>query len=176
MDEFIGKKYSKKDALSFWSGPTKQHDFTTNNILLETKTSKVVNQKKISVSSNHQLSPIFEKKLYLIFIQIEKNLNGKSLNKLIDDYSEKLKTESELLLNDFYIKLRQSGYYDIHRDHYKENYVLKNIFFYYISKSFPYIKDVSKPEAISELSITYKIDLDKCEEFRVNEEKMLAEL
>ena len=46
LDEFIGKKYSKKDALSFWSGPTKQHDFTTNNILLETKTSKVVNQKK----------------------------------------------------------------------------------------------------------------------------------
>lgn len=176
LNEFISKKYSNKDTLSFWTGPTKQHDFTTANLLLETKTSKLENKKIINTSSNNQLSPVFEKDLYLSFIQIEKNLNGKSLNILIEEYSTKLKAESDVLLNDFYIKLRQSGYYDIHKEYYKEKYNLSNINFYYISKSFPYIKDVKAPEAISNLSITYKIDLEKCENFRINEEKILEKL
>ena len=48
--------------------------------------------------------------------------------------------------------------------------------FYEIRDNFPYIKKVETPVEISDLSITYKIDLDKCEEFRINEEKLLEKL
>mgnify|MGYP001303567867 CR=1 FL=1 len=176
LTEFINKKYTNEESLSYWTGPTKKHDFTTQNILLETKTSKSDGNKFINTSSNDQLSPIFEKDLYLSYVQIEKNLNGKNLSSLIEEYSKILKKESDILLNEFYIKLRQSGYYDIHKDYYKDMYILNKINFYYISKSFPYIKQIQVPEAISDLSITYKIDLDKCEEFRINEDKLLEKL
>ena len=47
---------------------------------------------------------------------------------------------------------------------------------YEIRENFPYIKRVETPVEISELSITYKIDLDKCEEFRINEDNLLEKL
>jgi len=176
LNELFSKKYSNGESLLFWTGPTKKHDFITSNILLEAKTSKLAGKKIINTSSNDQLSPVFEKELYLSYIQIEKNLNGKNLNMLIDEYSNKLKNESDILLNDFYIKLRQSGYYDIHKEYYRDKYNLDKIKFYHISKSFPYIKDVKTPEAISNLSITYKLDLEKCEDFRINEDQLLEKL
>jgi len=178
LSEFVSRKYSNKESLSFWTGPTKKHDFTTSNIILETKTTKSDNKKNINTSSNYQLSPVFEKELYLSFIQIQKNLSGRNLNMLINEYSSKLKNESELLLNDFYIKLRQSGYYGAHKEHYKDKYYINKMTFYHISKSFPYIKinEIKTHEAISGLSVTYKIDLEQCESFRINEEKVMEKL
>ena len=176
LNEFINKKYPEEDALNYWTGPTQKHDFTTPNILLETKTTKYSGKKIIHTSSNDQISPIFEKPLYLSFVQIEKNPSGKTLRILIDEIITKFKKKSDFLVNDFYIKLRHYGYYDIHKDIYKDKYIFKDSNFYFISKTFPHIKDLKEPEPIFDLSITYKINLEKCEEFRINEEELIKNL
>ena len=80
------------------------------------------------------------------------------------------------MLNDFLIKLRQVGYFNFHRDEYNQKYSLKNFNFYEISNFFPHIKGINKPESIFNLAITYKIDLEKCEDFRINEEQLLEKI
>ena len=176
LSEYINRKYSDEETLNYWTGPSQKHDFTTENILLETKTTKNDGKKIIHTSSNDQISPIFEKPLYLSFVQIENNPSGKTLKMLIDEITKKFEKKSNVLINDFYIKLRHYGYYDFHKDFYNDKYVLKDCNFYFISNTFPHIKDIKEPEPIFDLSLTYKINLEKCEDFRINEEELISNL
>ena len=176
LSEYINRKYSDEETLNYWTGPSQKHDFTTENILLETKTTKDDGKKIIHTSSNDQISPIFEKPLYLSFVQIENNPSGKTLKMLIDEITKKFEKKSNVLINDFYIKLRHYGYYDFHKDFYNDKYVLKDCNFYFISNTFPHIKDIKEPEPIFDLSLTYKINLEKCEDFRINEEELISNL
>ena len=175
IKEFFLKKFSYKDCLNIWTGPNKKHDFTTSELLLEVKTSSLDGKKIINVS-NDQLSPIYDKSLYLSFIELNKNFKGITLNDLIETLSLKINEVSDDLLNDFLIKLRQVGYFNFHRDEYKQKYSVNNFNFYEISNSFPHIKEINKPDSIFNLGITYKIDLEKCEDFRINEEQLLNKI
>ena len=175
LKEILTKKLGIEKALSSWTGPSKKHDFTLPNTLIEIKTT-TTDSKKINTSSNNQIAPVYDKSLKLIFLQIKKNINGLSLNNLINDFSKILKEESKLLLNDFNLKLTQSRYLEIHKDEYKQKYKIDKFNFFQISEKFPYIKEYVVPDSLSDLSITYKIDLEKCEEFRINEEEFLSKL
>ena len=159
-------------AISAWTGPSKKHDFTTENKLIEVKTT-VTNTKKINTSSTNQIAPVFDKRLDLVFLQMKKSNTGLSLNEIIDEYINELKSESELLHNDFLLKLTQCNYLDMHREEYMEKYSIDKTNYYKISEDFPYIKKVEVPIEISDLSITYKIDIEKCENFRITEDEFL---
>ena len=175
LKEILGKKFNLGTSLSSWTGPSKKHDFTLPNTLLEIKTTST-DTKKINTSSTNQIAPVYDKKLKLIFVQIKKNINGLSLNEAIDDYSKILKEESELLFNDFILKLTQCRYLDIHKNEYKQKYKIDKFNFFNINENFPYIKEYVVPDGLSDLSITYKIDLEKCEDFRINEEELINNL
>ena len=175
LKEILGKKFNLGTSLSSWTGPSKKHDFTLPNTLLEIKTTST-DTKKINTSSTNQIAPVYDKKLKLIFVQIKKNINGLSLNEAIDDYSKILKEESELLFNDFILKLTQCRYLDIHKSEYKQKYKIDKFNFFNINENFPYIKEYVVPDGLSDLSITYKIDLEKCEDFRINEEELINNL
>ena len=159
LKEILGKKFNLGTSLSSWTGPSKKHDFTLPNTLLEIKTTST-DTKKINTSSTNQIAPVYDKKLKLIFVQIKKNINGLSLNEAIDDYSKILKEESELLFNDFILKLTQCRYLDIHKSEYKQKYKIDKLNFFNINENFPYIKEYVVPDGLSDLSITYKIDLE----------------
>ena len=175
LSKILTKKLTNEIALSSWTGPSKKHDFTTQNKLIETKTT-ATNSKKVNTSSTNQLAPVFDKRLDLIFLQMLKLNTGFSLNGIIDEYKDKLKNESEVLLNDFLLKLTQCNYLDMHKDEYIQKYKVDKSNFYEVRENFPYIKDIKTPEAISDLSITYKLDLEKCEDFRINEDQLLEKL
>ena len=175
LSKILTKKLTNEIALSSWTGPSKKHDFTTQNKLIETKTT-AANSKKVNTSSTNQLAPVFDKRLDLIFLQMLKLNTGFSLNGIIDEYKDKLKNESEVLLNDFLLKLTQCNYLDMHKDEYIQKYKVDKSNFYEVRENFPYIKDIKTPEAISDLSITYKLDLEKCEDFRINEDQLLEKL
>lgn len=175
LKEILIKKFDLEESLSFWTGPSKKHDFTLKNSLIEVKTTST-DTEKINTSSTNQIAPVYEKNLQLIFVQMKKNLNGISLNEIIDSYSKILKNKSDLLFNDFILKLTQCRYLDIHRDEYNQKYKIDKFNFFNINENFPYIKEYVVPDGLSDLSITYKIDLEKCEEFRINEEEFLGKL
>ena len=172
LSKILTKKFTNKDLINFWTGPSKKHDFTTEKNLIEIKTT-TTNSKKINTSSNNQIAPVYEKKLNLIFLQIKENLKGLSLVTIIDNYLTILKAESEILYNDFLLKLAQCNYLDIHKDEYSQKYKIDKINYFEVRNDFPHIKEIEIPDELSELSITYKIDLDKCEEFRINEQQLL---
>ena len=175
LKEILGKKFNLGTSLSSWTGPSKKHDFTLPNTLLEIKTTST-DTKKINTSSTNQIAPVYDKKLKLIFVQIKKNINGLSLHEVIDNYSKILKEESELLFNYFILKLTQCRYLDIHKSEYKQKYKIDKLNFFNINENFPYIKEYVVPDGLSDLSITYKIDLEKCEDFRINEEELINNL
>lgn len=172
LSNLLTKRLSVKEALQFWTGPFKKHDFTTDKILLETKTT-TTSSKQINTSSTNQISPTFKKDLFLTFVQLNKSPSGISLNKIINDFYEKLKKDSFILANEFLLKLAKVQYFESHEDEYEERYFVDKIDYFEIRKDFPYIKKVEIPDELSELSITYKIDLDKCEKFRINEQQLL---
>jgi|TARA_Y100000294_G_C8521983_1_gene323281 hypothetical protein len=175
LSKILNKKLSNKNSLLSWTGPSKKHDFTTNKILIETKTT-VTESKIVNTSSTNQIAPVFEKELFLFFLQLKKNSAGLSLNEIINVFSEILKNESDLLYNEFLLKLVQSKYFEIHKKEYNEKYMVDKINYYEVRDDFPYIKKINVPDAISDLSITYKIDLEKCVNFKINEEKVLEKL
>ena len=74
------------------------------------------------------------------------------------------------------LKLAKVKYFEIHKGEYEQKYLVDKINYFEVRDDFPYIKRVETPVAISDLSITYKIDLDKCEEFRINEDNLLDKL
>ena len=80
------------------------------------------------------------------------------------------------VINDFILKLTQCRYLDIHKSEYKQKYKIDKLNFFNINENFPYIKEYVVPDGLSDLSITYKIDLEKCEDFRINEEELINNL
>ena len=168
LKEYFLKKYTYEDSLKYWTGPYRKHDFETNDSLLETKTS-TSSARVVRTSSNDQLSPIFEKKLYLVFVQIIYNLNGKTLNDYVNELLNLFKGYSELLFNDLLLKLTKSGYHQEHSEKYNEKYEKNSFTFYAINKDFPHIEHIETPKEITELDINYKLDLDLCERFIVKE-------
>jgi len=175
LSKILTKKLTNEIAISSWTGPSKKHDFTTQNKLVEAKTT-VTTSKKINTTSTNQIAPVFDKRLDLIFLQMNKSNTGFSLSEIIDEYINKIINESEILHNDFLLKLTQCNYLDIHKDEYMEKYSIDKTNYYKIGEDFPFIKKVEVPSEISDLSITYKIDLEKCENFRINEDEFLDNL
>ena len=175
--DFSGKlvNFTNKNSINFWTGPSKKHDFTTEKNLIEIKTT-TTNSKKINTSSNNQIAPVHDKKLDIIFLQIKENSKGLSLTGMINNYLTILKAESEIIHNDFLLKLAQCNYLDIHKDEYSQKYETDKTNYFEVRDDFPYIKKVEIPDELSDLTITYKIDLDKCEDFRINEEQLLAKI
>ena len=53
---------------------------------------------------------------------------------------------------------------------------MKLIKYFFISKDFPHVKDISKPDAIEDLKVNYKINLDKCNNFLINENDFLNKI
>lgn len=172
IKDFFLNKFDYEQSIKNWTGPYKKHDFETKNSLIETKTSSS-NNKIVRTSSNDQLSPVFEKRLYLVFVQVSQNLNGKSLNDYVEELSEIFRSKSEILFNDFFLKLTKSGYHLEHADKYKEKYNKNSVNFYVVNPDFPYIGDLISPPEIIELDINYKLDLDLCERFIVKEQEVI---
>jgi hypothetical protein len=175
LSKILTKKLDNEGLINSWTGPSKKHDFTTEKILIEIKTT-TTNSKKINTSSNNQIAPVFDKALNIIFLQIKNSSNGFSLVDVINNYLTILKTESEILHNDFLLKLAQCNYLDVHKDEYTEKYEIDKTNYFEVRDDFPYIKKVEIPEELSDLTITYKIDLEKCEDFRINEEQLLSKI
>ena len=115
-------------------------------------------------------------RLYLTFVQLSKSSSGLSLTQIIDEFYEKLKKESNILANEFLLKLAKVKYFEVHKSEYEQKYLVDKINYFEIRDDFPYIKKVETPDELSDLSITYKIDLEKCEDFRINEEQLLNKI
>lgn len=170
LNDFILQKRGIKEGLECWTGPSKKHDFTLPESLLEVKTTSSPKQCIINASSMNQLSPEQTKPLYLIFQRLNKKQSGKTLPEYINEISENISADSNDLLRVFSIKLLQSKYFESQSKYYFEKYDKGEQLFFNIKQGFPHVK-ISYSDAISNIKFAYKIDLDKCLDFKINKEK-----
>lgn len=175
--KILNKKINIKNCILSWTGPNKKHDFTFLNLLVEIKTTISKDNYKVKTSSSDQLSPVFEKQLYLTFLKFKKNTTGESLIDLIENIQKEIKN-NEHIANEFYLKLLKIGYFNEHSDYYLQKYSLLEEKFYLIDEKFPFINRalIKVPESIEKLEFTYEIDLKKCSQSEKQKTDLIIKL
>ena len=175
LSQILVKKLKASEALNTWTGPSKSLDFSTVNSFIEVKTSAGEN---LINTTDSQINPNHDKKLFLSFLKIKRDEGGSDLNELIDAFSKNLKKSSEEDHNNFLLKLMKVGYFEIHKDFYLQKFNIDKILYYSVEKKFPFIDKtkIDIPDGIEKIKLDYKINLDKCNNFLIKENDFLSKI
>lgn len=153
-----------------WRGPDKDsQDFLCNNCAIEVKSCLSSKRKLATISSKYQLETE-KQKLFMIFYSLTKIEDGLNLNQLINETLNLIKIESEKTI--FLKKLLEIGYSFEETEYFSFNVDSKSYFD--INEKFPKLISTSIDSEIVE--VKYKIDLSLCNEFLINENKVLGAL
>ena len=158
------KKIVSENPNSFegWHGPdAMRHDFRSNNISIEVKSTSLKDSKKCKINGHDQLEKPDNTDLYFAYFQFEQDDMGLSIPKLIKEIEDKGVSRVDLEK-----KLNDVGFDFDKWNKYKETsrkYRLINNFYYIVDDNFPKLTSGSFPEGnlpknVSE--IVYQINLE----------------
>lgn len=161
--------FSYVDTLKIWVGADKaMRDFQGNGWAVEAKTISINNADQITINGERQLDETLLNKLYLYHLAVETSrMNGQTLNDKVEELRS-LFSDDKAALNVFNAKLMEAGYFDHHRDLYKERcYKIRKESIYVIDDSFPRIKESELRDGVS--NTVYSINVSTCAEYMVSE-------
>lgn len=161
--------FSYIDTLKIWVGVDKaMRDFQGKDWAVEAKTISINNADQITINGERQLDETLLDKLYLYHLSVEASrMNGQTLNDKVDEL-RRLFADDKAALNVFNAKLMEAGYFDHHRDLYKERcYKIRKESIYVIDDSFPRIKESELRDGVS--NTVYSINVSTCAEYMVSE-------
>lgn len=161
--------FSYIDTLKIWVGADKaMRDFQGKDWAVEAKTISINNADQITINGERQLDETLLDKLYLYHLSVEASrMNGQTLNEKVDELRS-LFSDDKAALNIFNAKLMEAGYFDHHRDLYKERcYKIRKESIYVIDDSFPRIKESELRDGVS--NTVYSINVSTCAEYMVSE-------
>lgn len=161
--------FSYIDTLKIWVGVDKaMRDFQGKDWAVEAKTISINNADQITINGERQLDETLLDKLYLYHLSVEaSSMNGQTLNDKVDEL-RRLFADDKAALNVFNAKLMEAGYFDHHRDLYKERcYKIRKESIYVIDDSFPRIKESELRDGVS--NTVYSINVSTCAEYMVSE-------
>ena len=161
--------FSYIDTLKIWVGADKaMRDFQGKDWAVEAKTISINNADQITINGERQLDETLLDKLYLYHLSVEASrMNGQTLNDKVDEL-RRLFSDDKAALNVFNAKLMEAGYFDHHRDLYKERcYKIRKESIYVIDDSFPRIKESELRDGVS--NTVYSINVSTCAEYMVSE-------
>lgn len=161
--------FSYVDTLKIWVGVDKaMRDFQGKDWAVEAKTISINNADQITINGERQLDETLLDKLYLYHLSVEASrMNGQTLNDKVDEL-RRLFADDKAALNIFNAKLMEAGYFDHHRDLYKERcYKIRKESIYVIDDSFPRIKESELRDGVS--NTVYSINVSTCAEYMVSE-------
>lgn len=161
--------FSYVDTLKIWVGADKaMRDFQGNGWAVEAKTISINNADQITINGERQLDETLLNKLYLYHLAVETSrMNGQTLNNKVEELRS-LFSDDKAALNVFNAKLMEAGYFDHHRDLYKERcYKIRKESIYVIDDSFPRIKESELRDGVS--NTVYSINVSTCAEYMVSE-------
>lgn len=99
---------------------------------------------------------------------------GESLNQIVDSISQLLNTDFSAL-NNFNNKLLETGYFNHHRDIYKDTgYFIRQDAFYKIEGEFPRIEENEIRQGVGD--VKYSIIVDNCQNYLITETEVLTKL
>ena len=161
--------FSYVDTLKIWVGADKaMRDFQGKDWAVEAKTISINNADQISINGERQLDETLLDKLYLYHLSVEvSRMNGQTLNEKVDELRS-LFSDDKAALNIFNAKLMEAGYFDHHRELYRERcYKIRKESIYVIDDSFPRIKESELRDGVS--NTVYSINVSTCAEYMVSE-------
>lgn len=176
----IGELYFLNEILNYdqslfesWHGPeSDRHDFRSNNVAVEVKTSGTKN-KIIKISSIEQLDKPANSKLFCQLYQLEQDDKSYSIPLLIDEIVEKhniSKMELERKLNDLNYDFNDRKYYEEDKRRFR---IIQNQLFE-VNQNFPKITNevfVEKKLPKGVVDINYKINLSDIDDLSLNEKE-----
>ncbi|MEG0236272.1 MAG: PD-(D/E)XK motif protein [Cetobacterium sp.] len=156
--------------INSWRGPDKDsQDFLCNNCSIEVKSCLSSKRRLATISSKYQLETE-KKNLFMIFYSLTKTEKGLNLKQLIDETLKLIKIESDRTI--FLKKLLELGYSFEETEYF--SFIVDSKTYFDINENFPKLISSNIDNEIVE--VKYKIDLSLCNEFLINEKKVLEEL
>lgn len=153
-----------------WRGPDKDsQDFLCNNCAIEVKSCLSSKRRLATISSKYQLETE-KQNLFMIFYSLTKTEEGLNLKQLISETLKLIETESEKII--FLKKLLEVGYSFEEIEYF--SFIVDSKSYFDINERFPKLISSNIDSEIVE--VKYKIDLSLCNEFLINENKVLGEL
>lgn len=161
-------------VLNSWTGPDGgSRDFGLGEIGIEVKTTSVKGLLSVQISSERQLEIVAVDKLFLWCISIEISDNGIDLNEKVQEIEKLLSVDPELL-ELFRMKLTRVGYLEVDTHRYTSKFFVREELIFRISQGFPRIVSESIPNGVFEVS--YCVDLEACDTWRVAKHDLMLEL
>ena len=163
LKNYLLKKYTAEEALSFWKAPLQSvHDFEFSSFSVEVKTKSSVNS--IHISSYEQL---FSELDYLLLYVGTLNDSTPKTSKAFNIYT--LINDIKTLISDTVLEERfenlliQYGFMGLeeYRDYW---FLFVSDEFYEVAEGFPKITEL--PEGVENL--TYRVNLEKCKAFKAD--------
>ena len=157
--------FGVKKSLSYWEAPEREkQDFIVDNCAIEIKTKNT--QNRVTISSFEQLNSHLEK-LYLYVLTVSESnqkLEGSTgFISFLKTLREEISSSDDDIV-EFERKLLEYGY--VYNESYDDFYVyIGDFYIYEVKDGFPRIESIKSGIE----NLTYKINLDTCEEFKVNE-------
>ncbi len=161
--------FTSENALKLWVGPEKaMRDFQGNDWAVEVKTISINNSDQITINGERQLDESLLNRLFLYHLSVEvTRMTGQNLNDKVDELRQLLFNEN-IAFNIFNAKLMEAGYFDHHRELYKDRcYKIRKENIFRIDNSFPRIRESELRYGVS--NTIYSINVSACSEYMLSE-------
>lgn len=168
--------YEARDALSGWTGPDRaRRDFGYGQIFIEVKSKRGSSNSEIGISSVGQLNTNSSERLFLYVVELNcattEDKTAFSLADVVNDVQTVFDNPMDLAR--FQEKLADAGYFP-EDDHSLSLWSEGITETYEVKEGFPRIVSGSCPPGV--MAVTYKIDLDYCPDYKVNQSVLISAL
>lgn len=168
--------YEARDALGGWTGPERaKRDFGYGQVFVEAKSKRGSSNSEIRISSEEQLNINASERLFLYVVELNSTTTDDkaafSLTDIVNDVQAMF--DNPMDLAHFQEKLADAGYFP--EDDYSQTLWSEGIIeTYEVKDAFPRIDSSSCSPGVG--AVTYKIDLDYCAEYEVDQSVMIQAL
>lgn len=166
LSDKLAVVFGWEDSVSFWKGPEDApQDFAAHNAAIEVKCQSGGSKPSVQITSAEQLEPQLPEgflAVYTLASTDKENLNGFSLNSLVERIRRKLETTSERAREKFEDLLFMAGY--LYSEEY-DRFLFAKVALrcYKIEEEFPRIRVSKLNQGIER--VTYTLKLDACSPF-----------
>lgn len=154
-----------KATLEGWTGPSgAPKDFELHGDCIEVKARRGASQPFVSISSEHQLSDVPSRRLWLAVISVDRTQppHGRSLNEFVSEVSELLQEQDPGAMGYWETRLAEAGF-DGADDYSAWRWLISTPEFHAVSADFPRIVS---PLPTGVTNVSYAISLSECARHR----------
>jgi hypothetical protein len=153
-----------KPSLSAWTGPSgAPKDFELDADCIEVKARRGASQPFVGITSEHQLSDVPERRLWLAVLAVDKVQapNGRTLTEHVDEVTELLERSEASAIMDWELRLADAGF-DPQHDYSRWRWLPSAVQFHAVAAGFPRI---TAPLPLGVADVSYSLALTACAPF-----------